>query len=113
MPTNAMVNVACYANCPEVTLTLNGKIIGTKKSSEAIDGVLNWQVPFEPGTLKAVGRSNGQDVCEYVLQTAGAPAGLHFCRTRLNCAPTAKTFPMLNFGSWTKRACECPTLRRR
>ena len=34
---------------------------------------MNWQVPFEPGTLKAVGRSNGQDVCEYVLQTAGAP----------------------------------------
>ena len=72
-PSNATVNVACYANCPDVTLTLNGKIIGTKKSSEAVDGVLNWQVPFEPGTLKAVGRANGQDVCDYVLQTAGAP----------------------------------------
>jgi beta-galactosidase len=73
-PSNTIVNVACYANCPEVTLTLNGKIIGTKKSSEAVDGVLNWQVPFEPGTLKAVGRVNGQDVCEFVLQTAGAPS---------------------------------------
>jgi beta-galactosidase len=72
-PSNATVNVAGYANCPEVTLTLNGKVIGTKVSSEAVDGVLNWQVPFEPGTLRAVGRVNGQDVCEYVLQTAGAP----------------------------------------
>jgi beta-galactosidase len=72
-PSNATVNVACYANCPEVKLTLNGKIIGTRKSSEAVDGVLTWQVPFEPGTLKAVGRANGQDVCDYVLQTAGAP----------------------------------------
>jgi beta-galactosidase len=72
-PSNATVSVACYGNCPEVTLTLNGKIIGTRKSSEAVDGVLNWQVPFEPGTLKAVGRANGRDVCDCVLQTAGAP----------------------------------------
>jgi beta-galactosidase len=72
-PPNSTVNVSCYANCPEVTLTLNDKIIGTKKSSEAVNGVLNWQVPFEPGTLKAVGRANGQEVCDYVLQTAGAP----------------------------------------
>ena len=72
-PSNATVNVAGYANCPEVTLTLNGKIIGTRKSSEAVDGVLNWQVPFEPGTLRAVGRANGRGVCDYVLQTAGAP----------------------------------------
>ncbi len=71
-PSNTTVNVACYANCPEVTLALNGKLIGTRKSSEAVDGVLNWQVPFEPGTLKAVGRANGRDVCEFVLQTAGA-----------------------------------------
>jgi len=75
-PSNTIVNVACYANCPEVTLTLNGKIIGTKKSSEAVDGVSSWQVPFEPGTLKAVGQANGQDVCDYVLQTAGAPRRL-------------------------------------
>ena len=31
MPTNAMVNVACYANCPEVTLTLNGKSSAPRK----------------------------------------------------------------------------------
>ena len=72
-PSNTTVNVACYANCPEVTLSLNGKVIGSKKSSDAVNGVLNWPVPFEPGTLKAVGRANGQDVCEFVLQTAGAP----------------------------------------
>jgi beta-galactosidase len=53
---------------------LNNNVIGTKKLSEAVNGVLIWQVPFEPGTLKAVGRVNGQDVCEYVLKTAGAPS---------------------------------------
>jgi len=69
---NSTVTVLCYANCPEVTLTLNDKIIGTKKLSEAVNGALRWQLPFEPGTLKAVGRANGQDACDYTLKTAGA-----------------------------------------
>jgi beta-galactosidase len=73
-PSNSTKTVLCFANCPEVTLMLNDKIIGTKKSSEAVKGVLNWQVPFEPGTLKAIGRANGQDVCEYALKTAGPPS---------------------------------------
>ncbi len=55
-------------------MTLNDKVIGTKKSSEAVNGVLRWRVPFEPGTLKAVGRANGQDVCDYELKTAGPPS---------------------------------------
>ena len=71
---NTTVNVQCYANCPEVELSLNGKVIGVKKLSEAVNGVLRWQVPFEPGTLKAVGRANGQDVCGYVMKTAGSPS---------------------------------------
>ena len=73
-PSNSTATVLCFANCPEVTLMLNDKIIGTKKLSEAVRGVLSWQIPFEPGTLKAVGRANGQDVCSYVLKTAGSPS---------------------------------------
>jgi len=72
-PSNTTVSVQCYANCPEVELSLNGKVIGMKKLSEAVNGVLRWQVPFEPGTLKAVGRTKGQDVCDYALKTAGSP----------------------------------------
>ena len=61
----------CYANCAEVTLTLNDKVIGTKKLSETTNSMLRWQVPYEPGELKAIGRSGGSNVCEYTLQTAG------------------------------------------
>ena len=71
-PTNSTVTVQCYANCPEVTLTLNGKAVGAKKISEAVNGVLRWQIPFEPGTLKAVGSADGRELCSYALQTAGA-----------------------------------------
>jgi beta-galactosidase len=73
-PSNSTATVRCFANCPEVTLTLNDKVIGTKTSSVAVNGILNWQVPFEPGTLKAVGRANGQAVCDYELKTAGSPS---------------------------------------
>ncbi|MGA2853205.1 MAG: glycoside hydrolase family 2 TIM barrel-domain containing protein [Verrucomicrobiota bacterium] len=73
-PSNSTATVLCFANCPEVTLTLNGKIIGTKKLTEAVNGALRWQVPFEPGTLKAVGRANGRDVCDFALKTAGPPS---------------------------------------
>jgi beta-galactosidase len=73
-PSNSTATVRCFANCPEVTLMLNDKVIGTKESSEAVNGVLSWQVPFEPGTLKAVGRSNGQDLCGFALKTAGSPS---------------------------------------
>jgi len=81
-PSNSTATVLCFANCPEVTLMLNDKIIGTKKLSEAVRGVLSWQIPFEPGTLKAVGRANGQDVCSYVLKTAGS-------RSRIELLPDA------------------------
>jgi len=84
-PANSIVTVRCFANCPEVTLTLNGRVIGTKKLSEAVNGVLSWQVPFEPGTLKAVGRANGQDVCDYTLKTAGTAS-------RVELLPDAKEF---------------------
>jgi len=84
-PANSIVTVRCFANCPEVTLTLNGKVIGTKNLSEAVNGVLSWQIPFEPGTLKAVGRANGQDVCDYTLKTAGTAS-------RVELLPDAKEF---------------------
>ncbi|HEU5397022.1 MAG TPA: glycoside hydrolase family 2 TIM barrel-domain containing protein, partial [Verrucomicrobiae bacterium] len=68
---NAMVTVICYANCPEVTLLLNGGVIGTKQLAEATDGVLRWRVPFAPGELKAIGSANGTNLCQFALQTAG------------------------------------------
>ncbi|HXR04514.1 MAG TPA: glycoside hydrolase family 2 TIM barrel-domain containing protein [Verrucomicrobiae bacterium] len=71
-PSNSTVTVLCYANCPEVSLMINNRVIGTKRLAEAVNGVLRWTIPYEPGVLKAVGRVNGTEVCEYVLKTAGA-----------------------------------------
>jgi beta-galactosidase len=73
-PANSTVKVLCFTNCPAVTLMLNGKNIGTKKSSEAVNGILSWEVPFESGTLSAIGNVDGKDTPSYSLQTAGAPS---------------------------------------
>ncbi len=70
-PENSTVTVLCFANCPEVTLTLNGKVVGTRNTSTTERGVLNWQVPYEPGVLKVVGHGEGRELCSYALHTAG------------------------------------------
>jgi beta-galactosidase len=70
-PQSSTIAVTCYSNCPEIQLTLNGRAIGTKRLTEAVEGVLIWTVPYEPGTLKAVGLKEGKSVCEFALQTAG------------------------------------------
>jgi beta-galactosidase len=70
-PQGSTITVTCYSNCPEIQLTLNGRPVGTKRLAEAVDGVLTWTVPYEPGALKAVGLKDGKPVCEFALQTAG------------------------------------------
>jgi beta-galactosidase len=71
-PEGSTATVTCYTNCPEVALGLNGEPVGAASLSEAREGVLTLEVPYAPGVLRAVGRRDGQDVCEFVLRTAGA-----------------------------------------
>lgn len=73
-PAGSTTNVVCYANCPEIQLTLNGRLVGIKRSTDAVEGVLGWTVPYEPGELKATGIDGGKTVAEFTLQTAGPAA---------------------------------------
>ena len=70
-PQGSRLTVTCYSNCPEIQLTLNGRSVGTKRLTEALEGVLTWTVPYEAGALKAVGLKDGKSACEFSLQTAG------------------------------------------
>ncbi len=73
-PAGSTVDVTAYSNGDDVALTLNGRPLGVKATSDAVDGALQWAVPFEPGVLKAVARRAGRPVAEFTLTTAGAPA---------------------------------------
>ncbi len=65
--------VAIYSNCAEVELFLNGKSLGSK-TKPADDSPRTWDVTFEKGTIKAVGKNNGKVVASEEFKTAGKPA---------------------------------------
>jgi beta-galactosidase len=94
-----VIPVLCFTNCDSVELFLNGKSFGLKSYVFPARGMdvtkgwgeqdynrmrnpttgdlhLAWDVPYEPGTLRAVGKKNGQVVCMQEVVTAGAPARL-------------------------------------
>jgi beta-galactosidase len=84
--------VLCYTNCDTVELFLNGKSVGLKGYAFPRPGMeqrygtypararvprttndlhLAWDVPYQPGTLKAVGMKDGKVVIEREIATAG------------------------------------------
>ena len=92
-----VIPVVCYTSCDTVELFLNGKSFGVKSlefprqgtsggwnsyarpqqpTGSTADLHLAWDVPYEPGTLKAVGYKDGRKVCEEEIHTAGDPAAL-------------------------------------
>jgi beta-galactosidase len=85
------IPVFAYTNCDEVELFLDGKSLGKKaRGSEPVvlpvgPNVskelkfssrfrLAWQVPYQPGTLRAVGYRGGKPVAREEVRTAGTPA---------------------------------------
>ena len=94
-----IVPVICFTNCDTVELFLNGKSFGVKSYIYPYPGVqsttgewyfpprsriprttgdlhLSWDVPYGPGTLKAVGTKDGNVVSTAEVVTAGEPAAI-------------------------------------
>ena len=92
------VTISSFSNCQVVELYLNGKLLGKKQIPEVyytkkIKGYaaeefnfdspietgpelhkqLEWKVPYEPGTIEAVGYVDGQKVAYHKMVTAGKP----------------------------------------
>ncbi len=66
------VDVWAYFNTDEVELFLNGQSLGAKrKSGDELHVV--WRIPYEPGTLRAVGRNHSKEVLTQEVRTAGKP----------------------------------------
>ncbi len=92
------LTVSCYTNCDSVELFVNGKSVGTKgyafprygmtgrygqNGPQAMNGPrttsdlhLSWDLPYEPGTLRAVGKKTGQPDVVAEIQTTGEPAAV-------------------------------------
>ena len=67
------IDVWVYSNCKEVELFLNDKSLGKKNKASPDELHLAWKVPYEAGTLKAVGKTDGKPDMVTEVRTAGAP----------------------------------------
>jgi beta-galactosidase len=92
-----IVPVVAYTNCDTVELFLNGKSYGMKMQEfphqghsyawnkyarpyvpvTTADLHLEWDVAYEPGTIKAVGRKNGKQTVIAEIHTTGKPFAIH------------------------------------
>lgn len=79
-------NVEVYSNCEQVELVLNGKSLGSKPRSRD-DAPRTWRVPFEPGTIKALGKNKDLVVATHELRTAGKPAKILLAADRTKLIP--------------------------
>ena len=91
-----IVPVIAFTNCDAVELFLNGKSYGEKRldfprpgnskswlqydeppvNPTTADLHLSWDIPYKPGTLKAVGKKKGEIVYTSTVQTAGDPVAV-------------------------------------
>jgi beta-galactosidase len=90
-----IIPVMCFTNCDTVELFLNGKSLGVKGFEfprlgmegsygnypararvrrTTADLHLSWDVPYEPGKLKAVGTKDGDSAVILEVSTTGEPA---------------------------------------
>jgi beta-galactosidase len=98
-----VIPITCYTNCDTVELFLNGKSFGTKGYAfprlgmeidygilpkrakvfrSTADLHLSWDVPYEPGVLKAVGTKDGQIIKTIEIFTAGEAASIELSTDR-------------------------------
>ncbi len=97
-----IIPVLCYSNCDAVELIVNGKSYGEKRIEFPRQGMterwahfdkpqvnpttadlhFSWDVAYEPGTIKAVGKKDGKVVVTEEIKTAGAPAKIRLTADR-------------------------------
>jgi beta-galactosidase len=91
-----MIPVLAYTNCNSVELFLNGRSMGEKRLEFPAQGTsggwntyalpvvnptttdlhLSWDVPYEPGVLRAVGKRRDGTACNDEVRTAGAATAI-------------------------------------
>ena len=67
---NKPIEVSVYSSCTEVELFLNGRSLGKKQTNRDTKFMAAWQIPYQPGILKAVGYANSKAIASSQLQTA-------------------------------------------
>ncbi len=77
------LTVEVYSGAESVRLFLNDKLIGEKPTGREQAFKADFDVPYTPGTLKAVGIRSGREVAESILGTVGEPVRLKLTADRM------------------------------
>ena len=113
-----VIPVLAYTNCNIVELFLNGRSLGEKRIEFPAQGTsggwntytqpvvnpttndlhVSWDVPYEPGVLRAVGkRRDGTVACHDEVRTAGPAAALRLTPDRDTIAADPRDVSLVSF----------------
>jgi beta-galactosidase len=84
---NRPLEVSVYSSCEEVELFLNGRSLGRKPTNRSTQFAAKWQVPYQPGVLRAVGHEGPREVHSAELRTAGEPLQIKLSADRTSIKP--------------------------
>jgi beta-galactosidase len=122
------IPVRVFTNADSVELFLNGKSLGTrnyptdcakqtfvleKKDETATTSKgpglhLAWDVPYEPGTLKAVAKKGSEVVATDEIHTAGAPASMTLTPDRAQITANGQDLSFIKVTILDKDGNVCP-----
>ena len=73
---NTPLEVRVFTKAPEVKLFLNGELVGEKALNDQDRYIAVFEVPYQPGELKAVALDRGVEVAHKILRTPGEPVAI-------------------------------------
>lgn len=76
------LEVTAYSSCERVELFLNGKSLGMRTTNRESRFMATWNVPYQAGTLKAVGYTGKKSVSVAELKTAAESAAIRMTPDR-------------------------------
>lgn len=76
------LQVRVFTRADKVRLFLNGEQVGEKLLSAEDKFIATFEVPYQPGELRAVATENGEVVEEKILKTSGNPTSIRLSAER-------------------------------
>lgn len=98
---------AYYNNADEVELFVNGQSQGVRSKGKD-DFHVCWRVTYQPGTVKAVSRKDGQVVAEQEIHTAGEPAQIRLTPDRTSIQADGRDLSFVTVEILDKDGNLCP-----
>jgi beta-galactosidase len=76
------LQVRVFTKASKVRLELNGNVMGEKTLTADDKYIAVFEVPYQPGELKAIALENGMEVANKVLKTSGEAYGIRLIADR-------------------------------